>query len=74
MLNFLVLLVNQQRNFLVTIGDDEQSSSQQSMCLKVFDLDRIQPEGSSSTSPDCIGILRIFTNQFPEAKVLLPTL
>lgn len=73
MLNFLVLLVNQQRNFLVTIGDDEQISSQQSMCLKVFDLDRIQPEGSSSTSPDCIGILRIFTNQFPEAKVLLPT-
>lgn len=58
-----------QRNFLVTIGEDEQISSQQSMCLKVFDLDRIQPEGSSSTSPDCIGILRIFTNQFPEAKI-----
>lgn len=39
------------------------------MCLKVFDLDKIQPEGSSTTSPECIGILRIFTNQFPEAKV-----
>lgn len=39
------------------------------MCLKVFDLDKIEPEGSSATSPECIGILRIFTNQFPEAKV-----
>lgn len=41
------------------------------MCLKVFDLDKIEPEGSSATSPECIGILRIFTNQFPEAKVVL---
>ncbi|KAF3443276.1 hypothetical protein FNV43_RR12958 [Rhamnella rubrinervis] len=59
-----------QRNFLVTIGEDEQVSPQQSaMCLKVFDLDKMEPEGSSSTCPDCIGILRIFTNQFPEAKI-----
>ncbi|KAE8010746.1 hypothetical protein FH972_007084 [Carpinus fangiana] len=59
-----------QRNFLVTVGEDEQISPQQSaMCLKVFDLDKMQPEGSSTTSPDCIGILRIFTNQFPEAKI-----
>ncbi|CAB4274494.1 unnamed protein product [Prunus armeniaca] len=61
-----------QRNYLVTIGEDEQITPQQSaMCLKVFDLDRMQSEGtsSSSTSPDCIGILRIFTNQFPEAKI-----
>ncbi|XP_021274315.1 vacuolar protein-sorting-associated protein 11 homolog [Herrania umbratica] len=59
-----------QRNFLVSIGEDEQISPQQSgMCLKVFDLDKMQPEGSSTTSPDCIGILRIFTNQFPQAKI-----
>lgn len=59
-----------QRNFLVTIGEDEQISPQLSpMCLKVFDLDKMQPEGSSTTSPDCIQILRIFTNQFPEAKI-----
>lgn len=59
-----------QRNFLVTVGEDEQISPQQSaMCLKVFDLDRMEPEGSSSVSPDCIGIMRIFTNQFPEAKI-----
>ncbi|KAM1010377.1 hypothetical protein FF1_045722 [Malus domestica] len=61
-----------QRNYLVTIGEDEQITPQQSaMCLKVFDLDRMQSEGTSSstTSPDCIGILRIFTNQFPEAKI-----
>lgn len=61
----------QQRNFLVTVGEDEQLSPQQSaLCLKVFDLDRRQEEGSSTASPDCIGILRIFTNQFPEAKVI----
>ncbi|KAI4353120.1 hypothetical protein L6164_002092 [Bauhinia variegata] len=59
-----------QRNFLVTIGEDEQITPQQSaLCLKVFDLDKIQPEGSSTTTPDCVGILRIFTNQFPEAKI-----
>lgn len=64
-----------QRNFLVTIGEDEQISPQQSsMCLKVFDLDKMhQPEATStstsSTTPDCIGILRIFTNQFPQAKI-----
>ncbi|GMY11086.1 vacuolar protein-sorting-associated protein 11 homolog [Fagus crenata] len=67
-----------QRNFLVTIGEDEQISPQQSsMCLKVFDLDKMQPEtststatsSSSTTTPDCIGILRIFTTQFPQAKI-----
>ncbi|OVA10630.1 Clathrin [Macleaya cordata] len=59
-----------QRNFLMTIGEDEQTSPQLSpICLKVFDLDKMQPEGSSTTSPVCIQILRIFTNQFPEAKI-----
>lgn len=59
-----------QRNFLVTVGEDEQISPQSSaMCLKVFDLDKMQPEGTSTTAPDCIGILRIFTSQFPEAKI-----
>lgn len=67
-----VLFVQQlkQRNFLVTIGEDEQISPQLSaMCLKVFDLDKMQAEGSSTTSPECVQILRIFTNQFPEAKI-----
>uniref|UniRef100_A0A5B7BMH6 Vacuolar protein sorting-associated protein 11 homolog n=1 Tax=Davidia involucrata TaxID=16924 RepID=A0A5B7BMH6_DAVIN len=59
-----------QRNFLVTVGEDEQISAELSaMCLKVFDLDKMQPEGTSTSSPDCIQILRIFTNQFPEAKI-----
>ncbi|KAL6960501.1 Vacuolar protein sorting-associated protein 11 [Sarracenia purpurea var. burkii] len=58
-----------QRNFLVTVGEDEQISPQlSSMCLKVFDLDKMQPEGSSMLSPECVQILRIFTNQYPEAK------
>jgi len=64
------VLINQQRNLLVTIGEDEQLTPQKTaLCLKVFDLDKMQPESSSRTSPDCVGILRIFTNQFPEAKV-----
>ncbi|CAL0304410.1 unnamed protein product [Lupinus luteus] len=59
-----------QRNFLVTIGEDEQLTPQQSaLCLKVFDLDKMQAESSSTASPDCVGILRIFTSQFPEAKI-----
>ncbi|KAK6918756.1 Zinc finger, RING-type [Dillenia turbinata] len=61
-----------QRNFLVTIGEDEQISRQISpLCLKVFDLDKVQQEGTSTSSstPECIQILRIFTNQFPEAKI-----
>ncbi|KAG9129047.1 hypothetical protein Leryth_016874 [Lithospermum erythrorhizon] len=59
-----------KRNFLVTVGEDEQISPQFSpVCLKVFDLDRMQEEGSSTSSPECIQILRIFTNQFEEAKI-----
>ncbi|XP_074286489.1 vacuolar protein-sorting-associated protein 11 homolog [Silene latifolia] len=61
-----------QRSFLLTVGQDEQISPQASaMCLKVFDLDKTQVEGSSTSTavPDCIQTLRIFTNQFPEAKI-----
>ncbi|XP_078157750.1 vacuolar protein sorting 11 [Carex rostrata] len=59
-----------QKNILVTVGDDKQPSSQQSsICLKVFDLDKVQEEGSSSSTPFCVQILRIFTSQFPEAKI-----
>lgn len=71
-INSFPFVMDQQRNFLVTVGEDEQMAPQQSaVCLKVFDLDKMEPEGTSTSSPDCIGILRIFTNQFPEAKVLL---
>lgn len=66
----LALLLNQQRNFLVTVGEDEQMPPQKAaVCLKVFDLDKRQDEGSSASTPECVQILRIFTNQFPEAKV-----
>ncbi|PKA52706.1 hypothetical protein AXF42_Ash001687 [Apostasia shenzhenica] len=59
-----------QRNFLVTVGEEEQMPSNlSSICLKVFDLDKMQSEGSSTTGPVCVQILRIFTNQFPEAKI-----
>lgn len=54
----------------MTVGEDEQMPPQQAaMCLKVFDLDKRQEEESSRSSPECVQILRIFTNQFPEAKV-----
>ncbi|CAA2965917.1 vacuolar -sorting-associated 11 homolog [Olea europaea subsp. europaea] len=39
------------------------------MCLKVFDLAKMHDEGSSTSSPECVQILRIFTNQFREAKI-----
>ncbi|KAG0447402.1 hypothetical protein HPP92_028368 [Vanilla planifolia] len=59
-----------QRNFLVTVGEEEQTSSNlASICLKVFDLDKMQPEGSSTMGPVCLQILRIFTSQFPEARI-----
>ncbi|KAL1805594.1 hypothetical protein ACET3Z_028662 [Daucus carota] len=60
-----------QRNFLVTIGEDEEISSRLPVvCLKVFDLDKpLNAEGPSTSSLDCIQILRIFTKQFREAKV-----
>lgn len=68
--NVLFLQQLKQRNFLLTVGEDEQISPQISpVCLKVFDLDKSQPEGPSTSIPDCIQILRIFTNQFPEAKI-----
>lgn len=54
----------------MTVGEDEQMPPQQAaVCLKVFDLDKRQEEGSAASSPECVQILRIFTNQFPEAKV-----
>ncbi|KAK1305633.1 hypothetical protein QJS10_CPA10g01849 [Acorus calamus] len=37
--------------------------------LKVFDLDKTEAESSSETSPVCVQIMRVFTNQFPEAKI-----
>ena len=58
----------------MTVGEDEQLSPQFSaVCMKIFDLDKVQQqheeEGPSTFSPDCVQILRIFTNQFPESKV-----
>ncbi|KAG6406954.1 hypothetical protein SASPL_129933 [Salvia splendens] len=68
--HLMALLLNQQRNFLVTVGEDEQLPPQKAtVCLKVFDLDKRQEEGSSTSAPECIQILRIFTNQFSEAKI-----
>lgn len=68
--SLLFLQQLKQRNFLVTVGEDEQVSPQQSgVCLKLFDLDKMQSEGSSNSIPECLQILRIFTSQYPEAKI-----
>ncbi|EPS69698.1 hypothetical protein M569_05068, partial [Genlisea aurea] len=70
--SFSVFFLHQlkQCNFLLTVGEDKKIPQEQStICLKIFDLDKRQDEGSSSSGPECIQILRIFTTQFPEAKV-----
>ncbi|KAF3778686.1 Vacuolar protein-sorting-associated protein [Nymphaea thermarum] len=68
--NVLFIQHLKQRNVLFTVGEDETTSPQvSSICLKAFDLDKMEQESSSTTSPFCIQILRIFTNQFPEAKI-----
>ncbi|KAJ7570925.1 hypothetical protein O6H91_01G140100 [Diphasiastrum complanatum] len=59
-----------QRNVLISIGEDETSTPEMpAMSLKMWDLEKIQPEGSSTTGPACIRTLRIFTSKFPEAKI-----
>ncbi|KAK1296896.1 hypothetical protein QJS10_CPB15g01584 [Acorus calamus] len=59
-----------QRNYLVTVGEDEATPPQSPIvCLKVFDLDKTEAESSSETSPVCVQIMRVFTNHFPEAKI-----
>lgn len=57
----------------MTVGEDEEISSKLPVvCLKVFDLDKpLNSEGPSTSSLDCIQILRIFTKQFREAKVYI---
>lgn len=60
----------QQRNMLVSVGEDETPSPKVSaMSLKLWDLDKMSPEGSSTSGPACLRSIRVFTNKFPEAKV-----
>lgn len=60
----------QQRHVLISLGEDEAASMKGSVLnLKMWDLDKIQPEGSSTTGPACVRSIRIFDNKFPEAQV-----
>ncbi|CAM6101360.1 unnamed protein product [Calypogeia fissa] len=67
-----ILFIQQlkQRNTLVSVGEDDTSTPRVSaLTLKMWDLDKILPEGSSSTGPALVRTLRIFTSKFPEAKI-----
>lgn len=57
-----------QRNMLVTVGEDENLPLS-SVYLKIFDLDKVQSEGSSTSGPPCVRTLQVFTDKFPEAKI-----
>lgn len=63
-------VLEQQRNMLVSVGEDDTSTPRvTAMHLKMWDLDKMQPEGSSTTGPACVRSLKIFAPKFPEAKV-----
>jgi hypothetical protein len=60
---------------LISIGEDEAPSSKVSgLTLKMWDLDKIQPEGSSNTGPACVRSMKIFNSKYPEAQVQEPIL
>jgi len=55
---------------LISVGEEETASPKVSaMTLKMWDLDKIQVEGSSTNVPTCIRSIRIFTNKYPESQV-----
>lgn len=59
--------VSQQRHVLISLGEDEAPSL--GLYLKMWDLDKIQPEGSSTTGPACVRSIRVFDSKYPEAQV-----
>lgn len=40
----------------------------------MWDLDKIQPEGSSNTGPACVRSMKIFNSKYLEAQVREPSL
>ncbi|KAL2635425.1 hypothetical protein R1flu_006904 [Riccia fluitans] len=67
-----VLYIQQlkQRNMLVSVGEDDTSTPRvTAVNLKMWDLDKMQPEGSSTTGPACVRTLKVFAPKFPEAKI-----
>lgn len=62
-----VLLVFQQRHVLMSLGEDEAPST--GLYLKMWDLDKMQAEGSSTTGPACVRSIRVFDSKYPEAQV-----
>lgn len=57
-----------QRNMLVTIGEDETLPFS-TVNLKIFDLDKVEPEGTSTEGPLCLRTMPVFTDKFPHAKI-----
>ncbi|CAK9881117.1 unnamed protein product [Sphagnum jensenii] len=59
-----------QRHMLISVGEEETASPKVSaMTLKMWDLDKIQAEGSSTNVPTCIRSIRVFTNKYPESQI-----
>jgi tetratricopeptide (TPR) repeat protein len=56
-----------QRQVLISLGEDEAPAS--GLYLKMWDLDKIQPEGSSTTGPACVRSIRVFDSKYPEAQI-----
>jgi hypothetical protein len=55
---------------LISVGEEETASPKVSaMTLKMWDLDKIQAEGSSTNVPTCIRSIRVFTNKYPESQI-----
>ncbi|MCO5583009.1 hypothetical protein L7F22_036915 [Adiantum nelumboides] len=57
-----------QRNILVTVGEDE-TVPLSTVNLKIFDLDKVQSEGTSTAAPLCLRTCQVFKDKFPEAKI-----
>lgn len=51
----------------MSLGEDEAPSS--GLYLKMWDLDKMQSEGSSTTGPACVRSIRVFDSKHPEAQV-----
>ncbi|KAG0579723.1 hypothetical protein KC19_4G119500 [Ceratodon purpureus] len=56
-----------QRHVLMSLGEDEAPAT--GFYLKMWDLDKMQAEGSSTTGPACVRSIRVFDSKYPEAQI-----
>ncbi|KAG0579722.1 hypothetical protein KC19_4G119500 [Ceratodon purpureus] len=51
----------------MSLGEDEAPAT--GFYLKMWDLDKMQAEGSSTTGPACVRSIRVFDSKYPEAQI-----